>query len=86
MQCCASVDIRTQLCWFLCSFLFFDLYPAVTEGTGERAKVNLLLQVAVVNSNILWSYIDHFSPAGSNIRFTRATRPQGAGVIGLFHK
>lgn len=39
-------------------------------------SVNLLLQVAVVSR--------HFSPAGSNMGFTRATRPQDARVIDLF--
>lgn len=47
-------------------------------------SVNLLLQVPDVSFSILQSYIDHFSPAGSNMGFIRATRPQDAGVIGLF--
>lgn len=67
-------------------FSSFDLLPCSNRGVRGGAKVmrsvNLLLQVAYVSFNI--SYMDHFSPAGSNMGFTRANRPQDAGVIGLF--
>lgn len=70
-------------------FSSFDLLPCSNRRKRERGKGHEVSQPPVVGSSRQFQHpIElhqlHFSPAGSNTGFTRATRPQDAGVIALF--